>query len=229
LNAGDQAAGILLNDLMINRRENLPVHSPASATDEELLERTLGGDEMAFDALYDRREGMVYQFALRMSGSSALAEDATQDVFLALLRSGRCFDASRGSLANYLLGMTRNRVITLLRRERTYVPIQEDEGEQELSLAKQITIQTDPIGELSRAEQAGKVRQAILALPLHYREVVALCNLGELSYEEAAAVIGCPVGTVRSRLNRARAILAEKLIEKPAPAPRSEGQIAIVL
>lgn len=205
------------------------VRSPVGATDEELLDRTLQGDEEAFDALYDRREGLVYQFAMRMSGSSALAEDVVQDVFLSLLRNGRCFDPSKGVLTNYLLGMTRNRVITLLRRERTYVPIQEEEGEQEISLAEQITIQTDPIGEIARAEQVEKVRQAILALPVHYREVVALCNLEELSYEEAAGVIGCPVGTVRSRLNRARAILAEKLIEKPETAPNREGQIAIVL
>ena len=62
---------------------------------------------------------------------------------------------------------------------------------------------------------------AVLALPLHYREVVVLCNLDELSYEQAATVIGCPVGTVRSRLNRARALLLEKLQSHQPTAQRS--------
>ena len=161
--------------------------------------------------LYDRRERLVYQFALRMSGSTALAEDVTQDVFMALIRSGHLFDPARGTLTKYLLGMTRNRVLTLIERERSFVPLMAEEGDEEVSLAEKITLQADPLIELARAERVEAVRQAILALPWHYREVVVLCNLEEMSYEEAAGVIGCPVGTVRSRLNRARTLLVEKL------------------
>ena len=179
--------------------------------DEKLLWRMLNGEEEAFDALYDRWERVVYQFALRMSGSGALAEDVTQDVFMALIRSGRHFDPARGTLTSYLLGMTRNRVLTLLKRERSFVPLTEGDGEEEISLAEKMTAQTDPSVELARAERVKAVRQAILSLPWNYREVVVLCNMEEMSYEEAAGVIGCPVGTVRSRLNRARALLADKL------------------
>ena len=176
-----------------------------------MLRRVLIGEEEAFDILYDRRERLVYQFALRMSGSATLAEDVTQDVFMALIRHGHLFDPARGTLVKYLLGMTRNRVLTLLQRERSFVPLMEDEGKEEIAVAENLIAEHDPSVDLARAERVEAVRQAILALPWHYREVVVLCNLEELSYEEAAGLIGCPVGTVRSRLNRARALLAEKL------------------
>jgi RNA polymerase sigma-70 factor (ECF subfamily) len=71
--------------------------------------------------------------------------------------------------------------------------------------------QTDPLADLTRDEMVEAVRRAVLALPAHYREVVLLCYLHELSYAEAADVIGCELGTVRSRLHRARALLAERL------------------
>ena len=87
-----------------------PAAQPALFAEKEdvaHLQRALAGDEEAFNLLYARRAGVVYQFALRMSGSVALAEDVTQDVFIALLRSGQKFDPARGTLPQYLLGMTR--------------------------------------------------------------------------------------------------------------------------
>ena len=65
--------------------------------------------------------------------------------------------------------------------------------------------------EFTVLEIVGRVRQAIGTLPQNYREAVILCELEEMSYEEAASALNCPVGTVRSRLHRARALLAEKL------------------
>ncbi|MDX2031499.1 MAG: RNA polymerase sigma factor [Blastocatellia bacterium] len=200
-------------------------------SDEELLQRALAGEhdaENAFDALYGRREGAVYRFALRMTGSPTLADDVTQDVFLALLRGGHLFDASRGTLTQYLLGMTRNRVLTLLARERTLVPLFEEEGDPEAGVARQMVVHPDPLLDLTRAERVESVRQAILSLPPHYREVLLLCSLEEMSYEQAAEVIGCPVGTVRSRMNRARAMLAERLVERPQFAPEESPRVAYV-
>ena len=166
-------------------------HPPASASDEELLRQTLAGDAQAFDLLYDQRAGAVYRFALRMSGSAELAEDVTQDVFMALLRRGQLFDPARGTVIKYLLGMTRNRVLTLLEREQAFVPLQAEEGEEETALAGRLAYQADPLFELARNERIEAVRQAVLALPLHYREVVVLCNLDEMSYEQAAGVLDC--------------------------------------
>jgi RNA polymerase sigma-70 factor (ECF subfamily) len=183
-------------------------------SDEELLRLMLAGDGDAFEALYDRRQGGVYRFALRMSGSAELAEDVTHDVFIALMRDGNQFDPARGSVAAYLLGIARHCALKRLRRERSFVSISDgaEEGEDApISLDKRLVSDADPFADLTRNETIDMVRQAILALPEHYREVVALCSLGEMSYEQAASVIGCPVGTVRSRLNRAREILVRKL------------------
>lgn len=183
-------------------------------SDEELLRLMLAGDGDAFEALYDRRQGGVYRFALRMSGSAEIAEDVTQDVFIALMKDGHQFDSSRGNVAGYLFGIARHRTLKRLRRERSFVSMNdgdEEEGGSQISLDKRLVADADPFADLTRSETIDMVRQAILALPEHYREVVALCSLAEMSYEQAANVIGCPVGTVRSRLNRAREILVRKL------------------
>ena len=182
------------------------------SSDEELLRLMLDGDAEAFAALYDRRQGAVYRFALRMSGSPALSEDITQEVFLALMRDGNGFDPARGSVGAYLFGMTRHRVLRRIERERAMQPLSSDEGGNEsVQLADRLTALDDPHLDFSRREQVDSVRRAVLALPVHYREAVVLCNMQDLSYEQAAEIIGCPVGTVRSRLNRARAMLADKL------------------
>jgi RNA polymerase sigma-70 factor (ECF subfamily) len=79
------------------------------------------------------------------------------------------------------------------------------------TVEEQLIAQDNPLNELARSETIAAVRQAILALPSHYREVVVLCDLHEMSYVEAAEVLRCAVGTVRSRLHRARSLLIERL------------------
>ncbi len=175
--------------------------------DSDLLQRARKGDEAAFVALYRRRQGNVYRFALRMSGSEAIAEDVTQEVFLALLREAARYDATRSSLASYLFGIARNQVLRRLERERNYTPFPDSEEEEVGALQAM----ESPLGDLTRQETIEAVRQAVLALPPHYREVVVLCDLHELSYLETAETLNCAVGTVRSRLHRARALLGEKL------------------
>lgn len=175
--------------------------------DSELLQRASAGDEAAFVLLYRRRQGSVYRFALRMSGSEAVAEDVTQEVFLALLREAARYDATRSTLASYLFGIARNQVLRRLERERNYTPLPDNEEEE----ADTLQAVDNPLGDLTRQETIEAVRQAVLALPPHYREVVVLCDLHELSYLETAEALNCAVGTVRSRLHRARALLGEKL------------------
>ena len=176
--------------------------------DEQLLKMMQGGDEDAFTTLYRRLQGGIYRFVLEMSGSSALAEDVTQEVFMALIQYSRGFDPSRGSLAAYLLGMARHHALRLLKRDRTYVSIEEGSGDDnKLSPVAS----EDPHWAMSRQQSIQTVQQAILSLPEHYREAVVLCDLNEMSYEDAASVLGCSLGTVRSRLHRGRALLLEKL------------------
>ena len=174
------------------------------SSDDELLRLMRNGDEEAFVLLYRRCHAGIYRFVLQMCGSPALAEDVTQEVFLALIRGTESFDSTRGSLKPFLYGVARNQILYRLRRERFYVPLEADESIEAHAGSK-------PLEELTRTEMVDAVRRAVLSLPERYREVVVLCDLEELSYLESAQILGCAVGTVRSRLHRARAMLLEKL------------------
>jgi RNA polymerase sigma-70 factor, ECF subfamily len=183
---------------------------PQTLGDEELLRLTRAGDEHAFTVLYRRHQGPIYRFALQMSGSESVADDVTQEVFLALMRDFSQFDSARGSLASYLYGVARNQVRRHLERGQFQVPLDEESDEDSFAL---VTAPGDPLGDLTLREGLSALRQAILTLPLHYREVVFLCDLEEMSYDDAARTIGCPMGTIRSRLHRAHALLIQKLRE----------------
>ncbi|MFP5264365.1 MAG: RNA polymerase sigma factor [Blastocatellia bacterium] len=187
---------------------------PQTTSDDDLLRQMMSGDEGAFTELYRRRQGGVYRFALHMSGSEAIAEDVTQEVFIVLMREAHNYDPKKGSLAAYLYGVSRNHVLRRLERERLFVPFADGSDDDEHGAPAVLIAQGDPLGDLTRSETIESVRGAVLALPAHYREAVVLCDLHEMSYAEAAGVIGCAVGTVRSRLHRARAMLFEKLRAK---------------
>jgi len=180
-------------------------------SDPELLRLMIAGDEDAFTALYRRRQGGVYRFALQMSGSQTVAEDVTQEVFMVLIREAERYDPSRGSLSAYLYGIARNYVLRRFEQDRLLVPIADSPDDGDAFIHPAMISEDDPLGDLTRNEAIDTVRNSILALPAHYREVVVLCDLHEMSYVEAASVVGCAVGTVRSRLHRARALLVEKL------------------
>ena len=179
--------------------------------DEQLLRMMQLGDEDAFTTLYRRRQGGIYRFVLEMSGSASLAEDVTQEVFMALIRDNRGYDPSRGSLGAYLLGMARHHALRLIKRDRTYVSLSPTrDGSRDSGDLAPLSPE-NPHSEMSRRESIHLVQLAILSLPEHYREAVVLCDLNEMSYEDAASVLGCSVGTVRSRLHRGRALLIQKL------------------
>jgi RNA polymerase sigma-70 factor, ECF subfamily len=183
----------------------------STLSDDELLTLLRAGDESAFVTLYRRRQGGIYRFALRMSGSETLAEDVTQEVFMTLMRGDGHYDSSRGSFSAYLFGVARNQVLRRLEKDRFLSPIYEDAEDRDMSTPEGLITLNDPLGDLTRKEMIASVRQAVLALPAHYREVVVLCDLHEMSYADASDALGCAVGTVRSRLHRARALLVEKL------------------
>ena len=183
---------------------------PDNSSDSELLQAMRSGDEEALAALYRRRQPGIYRFALQMCGSQELAEDITQEVFMVLIRETHTFDPARGSLSAFLMGIARHHVLRRLQRERFYVSMNETPDESSLSSQPFVTT-FGPLDEMSRTEAIDALRRAVLALPERYREVVVLCDLQEMSYVEAAEVLSCAVGTVRSRLHRARALLIEKL------------------
>ncbi len=176
--------------------------------DGELLRLISQGDEAAFLAFYRRYQGPVYRFALHMSGQAEIAEEVTQDVFMVVMGSARKYDPARGSIAAYLYGVARNFVLRRLEQERPYLTALDDKDSEFADLAGD---DPDVLADLTRNERIESLRRAVLALPPAYREVVVLCDLHELDYAEAATALDCAIGTIRSRLHRARALLAEKM------------------
>ncbi len=176
------------------------------------------GDSEAFRVVYQRCQGPVYRFALHMSGRKSVAEDVTQEVFMLLIEDGCNFDSSKGALSSYLIGVARNRLARHMSREFRYVPLPEDSSTQASSQKSNgnhssrhpENLTVSPI-DLAQRETVERVRQAVLNLPENYREAIVLCDLQEMTYDEAALILDCAVGTVRSRLHRGRTLLMAKL------------------
>lgn len=187
-----------------------------------LLQRAVRGDEQAFLALYHKHQSALYRYALRMTGSPWAAEEVVQEVFLVLIREPEKYRAERGELGAFLYGVARNRVMKHLERlprEASLDAINAD--------GSPWTEPEDPLTPMmiaEKRERIDQVREAVLGLPAEFREAVVLCELEELSYEEAAQACGCPIGTIRSRLHRGRALLLAKLeLLRDAPRRASAG------
>jgi RNA polymerase sigma-70 factor (ECF subfamily) len=143
-----------------------------------------------------------------------VAEDVTQEVFLALLRGDCGYDPARGTLSGYLFGIARKLVLRHLERRRSSVALETDADDY---TQPELAVVDDPLLDLTRREGIDALRRAVQALPRRYREVVVLCDLEEVDYADAAVALGCPIGTVRSRLHRARGLLLEKLNQERNP------------
>jgi RNA polymerase sigma-70 factor (ECF subfamily) len=143
-----------------------------------------------------------------------VAEDVTQEVFLALLREGCGYDPERGTLSGYLFGIARKLVLRHLERGRSDVVLDTDNDD---SALPELAVVDDPMVDLTRREGIESLRRAVQALPRRYREVVVLCDLEEVDYADAAVALSCPIGTVRSRLHRARGLLLDKLNQDRNP------------
>jgi RNA polymerase sigma-70 factor, ECF subfamily len=189
------------------------MNSRSHFSDEALVDRMREGDEEAFVSLYRRRQPDIHKFVFGMSNSRSITEDVTQEVFIILIRQADRFDAARGSLRSFLYGIARNCLLQHFERERPYVPYDEEiPGKESSTLQNALRPDLNsPLAELTTAELLDDLRQAVLTLPLKYREAVVLCDLQEMDYVDAAAVMRCPVGTVRSRLHRGRELLLQKL------------------
>jgi RNA polymerase sigma-70 factor (ECF subfamily) len=179
------------------------------SADQELLRQLARGDEKAFLGLYERYQGPLYRFALHMSGNTATAEEVTQEVFMLLIRKPKGYEPGKGSLAGYLFGIARNLTRRSMQRSRLDLSIN-DEGSNIIGDSA-FASDLDLLAELSNAELLESLRKAVLTLPEQYREVIALCDLEEMTYADAGAILECSAGTVASRLHRARAMLKTKL------------------
>ena len=194
--------------------------------DDELLTRVAAGDAPAFTELFRRRQPDVFRFAVHMTGSIATAEDVVQEVFLIVMRDGARYESGRATVASWLCGIARNCVRQRLDRDRRLTSV--DVANDDCEPGSEAGGPMDPLAGLLRAERIDTLRRAVQTLPVTYREALVLCDLQELSYRDAAEVLGCPVGTVRSRLHRAREMLTARLwasSRSPVPCVMTKGAI----
>ena len=173
-----------------------------------LLARARKGDERAFSELFERHERRIFRYAVHMCGPQA-GDDVVQDTFLVVLRQSGRQDSLTGSVVGYLLGIARHVVLKRIGAPRELQMAAGSDPDE--SIADEASEDATPLEAMSKGEMVTSVRAAVQTLPPVYREVIVLCELQEMDYEAAATVIECPVGTVRSRLHRARRMLASKL------------------
>ena len=198
------------------------------ARDEDLVRRYLSGDRAAFAGLVERHERRVYNLALRMTGREEDARDATQDAFLTVLRKLSSF-RGEAAFTTWLHRVTVNTCYDLLRK-RQRSPLLE-RGDEDLP-----ALEPPPAPDPADASSLSlDVRQALMQVPEDFRAVMILHDVHALRQEEVAAILGVPVGTVKSRLHRGRVALARAMglsrrvptNGEPADAPgSSEGTVS---
>jgi len=185
--------------------------------DEDLMTLVDAKDSDAFAVIYDRHGGAAYSLAHRIVGEAGMAEDVTQEAFLSIWRSTARFDATRGSVRAWVLGIVRNRAIDALRRTARPAP--------KLDLDDDAVLETRPAAQLTEAEAirretADRLRQALGLLPREQSQVIELAYFGGFSHSEIADMLGAPIGTVKGRmrlgLEKIRATLAEGFPEGEA-------------
>jgi len=170
-------------------------------SDGQLILRVAAGDRGAFDELHGRYARAVLGLALRRLGDRGRAEDATQDAFVAIWRSARTYDPTRGKGAPWLYAVARNAITDGLRRTPEPVAEPQDGPGRE----------PDPADEAEASWTAWRVHRALEVLPEHERPVIELAYWSGLSQSEIASKLAIPLGTVKTRTRSALARLADAL------------------
>ena len=170
-----------------------------------------------FESLYRRSQRRAYNLAYRLTGNSADAEDVAQDAYVRAWHNFESYDASR-SFEGWLFRIITNRVIDLRRRQKRVPiysldsPIQgDDEGQ---PLAHEFAApNSDPEQIVVGPVMEERLQEALASLPNDYRKAIMLCDVEQRSYQEIATSLNIPIGTVMSRLSRAKTMLRESLGE----------------
>ncbi len=192
-----------------------------TATIDQLIERCLQGDQLAWDAIVRQYRRKVFNVAYKFVGKHDEAEDLAQDIFLKVFKSLDTFDR-RANFQTWLISVSRNLCIDhyrSIRKERETIDRDVDAGE--LSPA---SAETGPFAALEHADRRALLRRALDALPPTLRSAVLLRDIQELSYQEIATQLGLPEGTVKSRINRGRLELARQIaqIQASNDVPRAK-------
>lgn len=168
----------------------------SALADEDLMQSVHRGDADAFAIIYERHASAAFSLAYRMMGSRPAAEDVAQEAFLSAWRAGSRYDATRGSVRTWLLGIVHHRAIDALRRGKTRdYPRADDEGAAERLEARE---HTDV--EAARREESVTVRRALEKLPENQSKVIELAYFGGFTHTEIADMLSAPIGTVKGRM-----------------------------
>jgi RNA polymerase sigma-70 factor, ECF subfamily len=185
----------------------------AAADEAVLVADSRRGDRSAYDRLVAAYQDRIYQAAYRITGHREDAWDAAQEAFLRAFKALRTF-RGEASFSTWMTRIAVNAALDVVRRRPAHPPVPADAAAEG----------GDPTDVVLRRDQQRRVQQAIAQLPLEHRTVVVLRDVQGLRYEEIARALGVPVGTVRSRLSRARESLRIALADlAPREAQESEG------
>jgi RNA polymerase sigma-70 factor (ECF subfamily) len=178
---------------LLNRRNTAGVHA---LSDVELLAMACGGDAEAFEAIYDRHAPAAFSLARRICRDQGVAEDIVQDAFLSLWRGRDRYDAARGQVRTWLLGIVHNSAIDRLRRSGVHERRRASaEGIEDRLEAPERTEE-----EVAQREEATEVRGALCNLPEEQRRVIELAYFDGLTHTQIASMLDQPVGTVKGRM-----------------------------
>ncbi len=178
-----------------------------SLDDSNLMRRVAQADVHAFETVYDRYHVPAFSLAMRVTGTTAGAEEATQDAFLSLWRSARRYESARGNLLNWLLALVHNRSIDLIRRRAR----QSLDVEIDVVLAERLESGERTDDQVLLDAESRHMRELVGDLPDTQRQTIELAYFKGLSQSEIAAKLDLPLGTVKSRQRLALARLHKAL------------------
>lgn len=192
----------------------------------ELVKRCLAADAAAWEALLQTHTRKIYNLCYRFTGRPADSEDLTQEVFIKVFQTLRTFDAAQGSFGTWLSRVARNHLVDHYRRtkkDRITSSLDDELG----TLEEKPGATVEPVAEVETRERRELLQRGLERLSPDLREAVVLRDLQDLDYDEIAQVLGVPVGTVKSRINRGRLELARvlKRMEQVRGPARAGGQI----
>jgi RNA polymerase sigma-70 factor (ECF subfamily) len=164
--------------------------------DDDLMTLVRNGDSAAFEVVYERHSTVAYSLAHRICGRQQAAEDIVQEAFLSAWRRASSFDATRGSLRTWLLGIVHHRAIDALRRAGGDAYRRVDQPVEEIDIEGSVDVGT----EVADRERAGVVRDALTGLPAEQSKVIELAYFGGFTHIEIADMLGLPIGTVKGRM-----------------------------
>jgi RNA polymerase sigma-70 factor (ECF subfamily) len=193
---------MLISDSKIEHDDNL--------SDVQLLAAVVLGDVVAFEKIVNRYKGRLYNFVFRFVGDQETAEDIVQETFLRAYRRRKEYRAI-ANFSTWLFTIAGNLAKSELRRRKRWRFLSldwDDDAGNGMEIADE-SLRPDTMAESSMTDM--RIQEAIDTLPANYRQVVILRDIEGLSYQEIAEIARCPVGTVKSRVNRGRLRLQQKL------------------